>query len=156
MATKSLLSKTSKSKKLKSQSKKVSKNIEYQFEVNDVLVYIGNLVEGLSGHECKVNSRSRTHYKVEFLNGECLECLPDVLKYLDEYELETMQLDNENQDKDNMEEMSDIELEMIKNGIESYKNYAQCLSPLEYYRRNCPECNYGKRCVYHKKVFIRN
>jgi len=151
MASKSLLTKTSK-KKTRSTTKKVAKNTEYQFEVNDVLVYLGCVVESQNKQQCTVVSRSRTRiqcfYKVEFADGDVIECAPDVLVYVDDFEIES---------ESSQEDIPEIELEMIKNGIESHKNYMACLSPLDYYMRNCSgTCTYSSKCVYHKKgIYIK-
>ena len=153
MASKSLLTKTSK-KKTRSTTKKVAKNTEYQFEVNDVLVYLGCVVESQNKQECKVISRSRTRiqcfYKVEFADGDIIECSPDVLVHADDFVAES-------ESQDSQEDMPEIELEMIKNGIESHKNYVACLNSLSYYMRECDgECTYSSKCVYHKKgIYIK-
>ncbi|HEY5563418.1 MAG TPA: hypothetical protein VIK72_16990 [Clostridiaceae bacterium] len=153
MASKNLLTKTSK-KKPRSQSKKATINTEYLYEIGDVLVYLGSVIESQNKQECKVVSRSRTRiqcfYKVEFADGDIIECAPDVLVYVGDFEAES-------ESQDSQKDIPEIELEMIKNGIESHKNYSACLSPLDYYMRTCTSgCTYSSKCVYHKKgIYIK-
>ena len=149
MASKNLLTKTSQKKKPKSQSKKASKNTEYQYEVNDILVYLGSVIESQNKQECKVISRSRNSYKVEFADEQILECIPDVLIYVDDYEAQLAQAEDNQDDAD---EISEEEQRILDIGLEPYHNKHSCLNQVAYYERRCDSClSYKDKCIYVNK-----
>lgn len=150
---KSLLSKTSKPKKPKSQTKKAVKNTEYTYEVGDIVVYLGSVIESEHKQECKIVGRSRTHiqcsYKIEFSSGEILECIPDVLIFVSDFE---DQLAEAEEHKDDTGEMSEEEMKVIANGYEPYRNKYSCYNQIAYYERRCESCtNHVNQCIYVNK-----
>jgi vacuolar-type H+-ATPase subunit I/STV1 len=149
--SKSLLNAPSTKPKTKRSPRKAKTN-DYLFSVGDTLVYLGTAIDGHCGSECKVISRSKTYiqefYKIQFDDGEVLESISDVLRTIDDYEEELRQLEN-NQDSEN--EISEIELEVIRNGYEPYKNKMSCYSSLDFYYRNCNGCTHKNRCIYRGK-----
>ena len=146
MAGKNLLTKTSKPKKQKFQSKKVSKDTEYKFEIGDILIYLGSVIESQNKQECKVISRSRNSYKVEFADEQILECIPDVLIYVSEFEAQLAQAEDNQDDAD---EISDEEQRILDLGLEPYHNKHACLNQVAYYERRCDSCvSYKDKCIY--------
>lgn len=152
MATsKSLLGKTSKPKK--TTSKKANKSTMYLFDIDDILVYLGSTIENRNGQEVKVISRSKTHiqafYKIEFEDGKIVECISDVLKYVEDYELELAQLENQNQE--NVNDISEEEKRIISLNLEPYHNKHACLNPIALYEMRCNDCCYESKCIYRNK-----
>ena len=126
---------------------------EFKFPMKSKVIYVGmtTIYRGLEATVIKPSRRKNNdYYNIEFDDGEQLDSISSVyLRTLEEYELELEQ--SENKSEDDQSNIPEIEVEMIKNGIESHKNYQACLSPIVYSEMRCFECNYESRCVYHSK-----
>lgn len=158
--SKSLLNQTSKkSKKENKYSETSDIKKEYKFDINDNVFYLGYKTD-FRNLECSIVKRSTKkgvhHYTIKFeeREEELDSVIVDFLKTPEEYEIYLLE---QEQGSDNQENLSEMEFEMIKNGIESYKNYDQCLSPMDFYKRNCSDgCTYSSRCVYIGKFKYKN
>ena len=125
---------------------------ECTYNINDTLIYLGLVIE-YKGQQCSVIKRKirkqNEYYRVKFEDGEEADTSFGFLKTLEEYEqwLLDQNVDNDNAQND----MSEIEKKIIESGLESYKNYVTCHSPISHYENKCHECCYESRCVYRKK-----
>ena len=124
-----------------------------KFNVEDKVVFVGLIVK-YRGQECTIVKRSLRkdvhYYKIRFEDDyELKDITSGLLKTIEEYE--QWLLDQENGIEDNHSDLPEIELEMIKNGIESHKNYHSCLSPLNFHYMDCISCTYKSKCVYENK-----
>ena len=126
-----------------------------KFEVSDQkLIFIG-LSQDYRGLECKIIKRNKRkdvdYYRVKFDDSNEIGDITDnFLKTFEEYELWLLEQDKAN-NENKQSDMSEFEIELNKQGIDSYHNYVQCLSPIIFYERKCTECGYEKRCVYGEK-----
>lgn len=151
--SKSLLNQTSKKKEDKYREISDIKK-EYKFDVGNTVIYLGLLNE-YKGAKCEINKKSRRknmeHYKVKFEDGEIADTSVGFLKTPEEHEEYLLEQENNNEDI-NDDNMSEFELELISKGIRSHKNHKACLSPLDYYHRECTgTCTYKDKCVYRNK-----
>ena len=154
-SSKSLLSQTSsKSKKVDKYNEVSSIVKEYEFSIDDRVIFLG-LVSDYRGLECKIIKRTMKkkttdYYSVKFDDGNVIESVVyGFLRTPEQYELEIEEQKNKNEDDHS--DLPEIELEMIKNGIESHKNYHACLSPLNFHYMDCDSCTYKSKCVYENK-----
>ena len=152
---KSLLSQTSSKPKKVDKYKEVSSIVkEYEFNIDDRVVFLG-LVSDYRGLECIIVKRTMKkkttdQYAVMSSDGNVIEFAAyGFLIPPEQYELELEEQKNKNEAEHS--ELPGIELEMIKNGIESHKNYHSCLSPLNFHYMDCDSCTYKSKCVYENK-----
>lgn len=127
---------------------------EYRFKPTDKVFYVG-LLDEYSGQECEIVKRSRrkiTEFYVIKFNDE--EIVTDIsgnfLMTPEEYEDYLFEQENDSEESAK-NDLSEYEIELNKQGIESHKNYVQCLVPTLYYTHNCTECTEEKKCVYRNK-----
>lgn len=156
--SKSLLNKTSKKPKKENKYSEMSPPTkkEYKFEVTDKvkLIYQGTLHD-YKNQTCIVVKKStrnqNQYYKVKFDDGEIAETSVAFLKTTEEYQQWLLDQENRN-NEDDQNSMSEFEIELMKRGIESHKNYNACLSPLILVQQmQCDKCCYFSRCVYKNK-----
>jgi len=137
--SKSLLTKTSAKKK--PVTKRRSKTTEYTYESGQVVVYMGNVIEGYSGQEAKVINRSRTYnaesYTIEFSDGEQLKTTLEILRAVGEIEeVETTDTNIE------------ADIPFTEDGKESYHNPRSCLNQTTFAHYDCDHCHFLDRCVF--------
>jgi len=152
---KSLLSQTSTKPKKQDKYDETSSIVkDYEFNEGDRVVFLG-LVSDYRGLECTITKRTMKkkttdYYVVKFDDGKIIESVVyGFLRTPEQYELELEE--QKNKDEDDHSDLPEIELEMIKNGIESHKNYHSCLSPLNFHYMDCDSCGYKSKCVYENK-----
>lgn len=127
---------------------------EYKFDLKDRVVFLGISSE-YRGLECTIvkrNIKKKTtdYYNVQFDDGKIIESVVSgFLKTIEEYELEKETIANNNAEIKN--NLSEFEIELNKQGIESYHNYAQCLDSPTIVEMRCNECGFEDRCVYRDK-----
>lgn len=151
--SKSLLGQTSTKKKENKYSEVSPTKREYKYSPKEEVIYLG-LNNDYKGLPCTIIKKSRAksteYYNVRFEDNEELNSVScGFLKTPEEYE--QWLSDQENEEMDIRNNMSEVELEMIKAGLISHKNYLACLSPIVYSEMRCFECGYETRCVYRKK-----
>ncbi|OHD22844.1 MAG: hypothetical protein A2Y34_04455 [Spirochaetes bacterium GWC1_27_15] len=156
MAGKSLLNKQSSAKPRKQDkySELNGTKQEYRFKPTDKAIYVG-LLDEYSGLECEIVKRSRRkiteYYTIKFSNEEIISDISgNFLMNHEEYEL-FLENKNKENNEDNLDDISEYELELMKLGIESHKNYVQCLVPTLFVNYACDRCNEKVRCVYKRK-----
>ena len=152
---KSLLSQTSTKSKKENKYGEVSSIVkEYEFNIDDRVVFLG-LVSDYRGLECTIVKRTMKkkttdYYSVKFDDGKIIESVVyGFLRTPEQHELELEEQRNKNEDDHS--DLPEIELEMIRNGIESHRNYHACLSPLNFHYMDCDSCTYKSKCVYENK-----
>ena len=141
MAGKNLLIKTSQKKK--PTTKRKSKSSEYSFDLNDICIYLGDIIKGYSGQEVKIISRSRTFnaesYTIEFSDGQQLKTTKEILKAIGETEAEAIVTKFE------------VDIPFTESGEESLHNVGNCLVQTNFARYDCDSCHLEDRCVFHGK-----
>jgi len=151
---KSLLSQTSTKSKKENKYEVSSIVKEYEFNIDDRVVFLG-LVSDYRGLECTIVKRTMKkkttdYYSVKFDDGKIIESVVyGFLRTPEQHELELEEQRNKNEDDHS--DLPEIELEMIRNGIESHRNYHACLSPLNFHYMDCDSCTYKSKCVYENK-----
>jgi len=140
-----------KPKKEDKYSEKASVKREYKHALKSRVVYVG-LLDDYSGLECETVKRSRRKitefYTIKFDDEEIISDISgNFLMTPEEYQLYLLDTNNEN----NQNDLTEFEIELMKQGLESYKNYVQCLSPRHWYQMACDRCGYEGRCVCRKK-----
>ena len=162
LASKSLLNQTSKSSKKVDKYKETSEptKFKYAFEVGSDAIYKG-IIEEYRNTLCTITKRSHKnqteYYCIKFSLDDSLlkDIIGTILQGLEEYEAEL--IDKENKEgiqgkEDDIDDLSDIELEVIKNGYKSMGNKTTCMNPLLFYERRCEQCNnFKNECVYRFK-----
>ena len=151
MAKKSLLSQTSKPKKVNkySESVKSTKGV-YEFSVKQEVVYLGNIGDYQRSF-CIITKKSKRHtseyYGIKFEDGNEIDVSGSFLKTLEGFEEWLLE-----QDKDDAErEMSAVEIQILEAGLEPYKNEKSCFNQYALYERRCHECCYESRCIFRNK-----
>jgi len=152
---KSLLSKTSKPKKVNKYSEVSTTKNEYKFNLKDKVVYLG-LVDEYKGLECIIIKKSRRkiieYYKVKFEDGEELgDVAGGFLRTKEEYEDLLLDQENNSNEEDSTSNMSDVELKIIESGLIAMKNKKSCMCQILFYQRSCEQCHYENVCIYWKK-----
>jgi len=127
---------------------------EFKFPMKSIAIYVG-MTTNYRGLESTIIKQSRRknndYYNIEFDDGEQLDSVSSVyLRTLEEYELELDQTENKSEESN--VDLSEYEIELMKQGLQSYRNYTTCFSPIDFYERNCDNgCTYRLRCVYSDK-----
>lgn len=143
---------SSRPKKQDKYSDKPTIKQEYKHKIDDNVVYVGSL-DDYHGLECKIAKRSHRksteYYSIQFNDGEIIRDIGGgFLRTLEEYENEQKQINKNIEENNNL---SEYEIELNKQGIESHHNYTQCLVPNVLYEMRCHECDCEKKCVYRNK-----
>ena len=142
MAKGNLLAKTSQKKK--TTTKRKSKSGEYVFELNSICTYLGDIIEGYSGQDVKIISRSRTYnaesYTIEFSDGQQLKTTREILKAIGKVE-----------EKEVIITKFEVDIPFTESGEESLHNVGNCLVQTNFARYDCDGCHLEDRCVFHGK-----
>jgi len=161
LASKSLLSQTSKSKKVdKYKETSEPTKFKYMYEVGSDAIYKG-IIEEYRNTLCTITKRSHKnqneYYTIKFAldDSELKDINGNILKNLEDHETE-LALDENNELSQNQEDdidLSDEEIKVIANGYIPYKNKNSCFSPIDFIvNKNCDEClSHKNQCVYKKK-----
>jgi len=160
--SKSLLSQTSSKSKKQDKYKETSEpsKFKYSFDIGENIIYKGIIDEyrNTIAIITKRNHKNQNEYyciKFSLDDSELKDINGNILKNLEEYESELAneeELKSNKDQEDNQEEISDIEMEVLKNGFKSIGNKTTCMNPLLFYERRCEQCNSFKNvCVYRFK-----
>jgi len=159
---KSLLSQTSSKSKKQDKYKETSEQskFKYSFEIGENIIYKG-IIDEYRNTIAIITKRSHKnqneYYGIKFSldDSELKDINGNILKNLEEHEAELANEEEYRGNKDqeyNQEEISEIEMEVLKNGFKSIDNKTTCMNPLLFYERRCEQCNSFKNvCVYRNK-----
>ena len=138
------------------------KPFKYAHNVGDNIIYKG-IIEEYYNTLATITKRSHKnqneYYTIKFSldDVEKKDIGGGILQSLEEYEAELASGTNEekkdmNEQDDDINDLSDIELEVINNGYKSMGNKTTCMNPLLFYERRCEQCyNFKNECVYRCK-----
>ena len=157
LASKSLLSQTSKPKKVdKYKETSEPSKFKYAFDVNESCIYKG-IIEEYRNTVCTITKRTHKnqneYYTIKFAldDSELKDINGNILQGLEEYELSLVSDENDNIQEDGISNLSELEKQIIDKGLIPMRNFKSCQNPILFYQKSCEQCLKEPICIYWKK-----
>ena len=155
--SKSLLSQTSKSKKVdKYKETSEPTKFKYAFEVGETIIYKG-IIDEYRNTIAVITKRSHKnqneYYCIKFSldDSELKDINGNIWKNLDDHEAELALDENNETQEDGINDLSELEKQIIDKGLIPMKNFKSCQNPILFYQKSCEQCLKEPICIYCKK-----